>query len=175
MRAINELLPHCQQHDHSLQRSQAWRDLIACLSVKPFIKTTHYSLKRLICSPIPCFAYWSYKKETFLFQVLLLQCFGSSEANTQWLPVKWTNSLIPDKASGSVWVPGGDGPYDCVDGGVFIHLQKVHRFGKNRRLIRIINHDLHGSCVLEGPPAAGLGADVGGLNFQGVGSLALIV
>lgn len=49
MGAITELLPHCQQHYHSLQRSQAWRDLIACLSVNPFIKTTHYSLKRLIC------------------------------------------------------------------------------------------------------------------------------
>lgn len=49
MRAIIESLPHCQRNYHSLQRSQAWRDLIACLSVNPFIKTTHYSLKRLIC------------------------------------------------------------------------------------------------------------------------------
>lgn len=47
-RAIIGLLPHCQRHYHSLQRSRAWRDLIACLSVTAFIKTTHYSLKRLI-------------------------------------------------------------------------------------------------------------------------------
>lgn len=49
IRAISESLPQCRWHYWSLQRSRARRDLIAFLSVNLYIKTSHYSLKRLIC------------------------------------------------------------------------------------------------------------------------------
>lgn len=84
-------------------------------------------------------------------------------------------TFLPDKAPRRVRIPGGDCPYDRVNGSVLIHFQKVHGFGENRRFIRIFYHDLYCSCVLEGSIAARLKASVCGFNFQGVGSLALIV
>lgn len=164
IRPIKAFLSDYQQHFHCLQRSWAWRDIIADFNVNLFIKTTHYSPKRVVCYNTLCTSYWSYIIEHFLFSYFIKATLH---------PVLTFH--LPDLAPSRVRVPGHHVPYDCVDGGIFLHFQLVDGFGENRWFVRILDCNLHRCRVLEGSTAAGFRADVGGFHFEDVSPFALIV